>query len=166
MAGRLSVSQMPKGRSRYYLAGQGANQGTMRLAVVAGGGSASASRISRSRSPFFGGTVDPDFLSSLFLSQGAPGWLGWSLRLPASRLDLPPRLPLALPTSSDGVLSGNSTYLSRAHQSIVRLRHVSYDWETVRCGSRTAQEERAGATVPRPLCLHLFVPPAGSLIFL
>ena len=28
MAGRLSVSQIPKGRSRYYLAGQGANQGS------------------------------------------------------------------------------------------------------------------------------------------
>jgi hypothetical protein len=36
MAGRLSVSQILKGRSRYYLVGQGANQVTMRLAAVAG----------------------------------------------------------------------------------------------------------------------------------
>ena len=44
--------------------------------------------------PFFGHTQDPGFLSSVWPSpnapQALPGWLGWSLRLPASRLD-PPR---------------------------------------------------------------------------
>jgi hypothetical protein len=54
-------------------------------------GWASASRISRSRPPFFSRTLDLGFLSSVSPSanapQGAPGWLGWSLRLPASGLD-------------------------------------------------------------------------------